>query len=94
MSIFRHFVHRVIHRIFLKRERVEGFGVWFITYHRPFRPDEAGIKFVNGEAEANAEAERLKAYGYAITKIAPTSKTRIAAFMAGTLSDSGRRLLN
>ncbi len=66
--------------------------MWFITYHQPFRPDEAGVKFVNGEAEANAEAERLKAYGYVITKIAPTSKTRIEAFLAGTVSDSGRLL--
>ena len=70
------------------------FGVWFIRYHQPFRPDEAGIKFVKGEAEAIAEAERLKAFGYVITKITPTSKTRIEAFLAGTLSDSERRLLN
>jgi hypothetical protein len=86
-------MHRVIHRIFLKCERVEEFGVWFITYHQPSRPDEAGIKFVKGEAEAIAEAERLKEFGYVITKITPTSRTRIES-LAGPLSDSGRRLLN
>jgi hypothetical protein len=55
--------------------------VWFIAYHHSRRPDEAGVKFVNSEAEAITERNRLEALGY-VTKIEPTSKTRMKAFLA------------
>jgi hypothetical protein len=68
--------------------------VWFITYQSSARPDEAGIKFVLDEAAAIAEGQRLKSLGYAVTKIAPTSKARIEAFLSGALSDPGQDLLS
>jgi hypothetical protein len=68
--------------------------VWFIAYRHSLRPDEAGLKFVHEEAEAVAGGERLKAQGYVITKVAPTSQARMDAFMAGTLSDPDQRFLS
>jgi hypothetical protein len=67
--------------------------VWFIAYRHSARPDEAGIKFVPSEAATVAESRRLEALGYIITKVAPTSKTRMDAFLAGTLRDPGQPLL-
>jgi hypothetical protein len=68
--------------------------MWFVTYRHSQRPDEAGIRFVHGEAAAIAEGQRLMALGCLVTKIAPTSKARIEAFLAGTLSDPEQRLFN
>ena len=45
--------------------------MWFIAYHHSLRPDEAGVKFVQGMEEAVAEGQRLEGLGYLITKIAP-----------------------
>jgi hypothetical protein len=45
--------------------------VWSIAYHRPLRPDEAGVTFVRGREAAVAEGQRLEALGYIITEIAP-----------------------
>jgi hypothetical protein len=56
--------------------------VWFIAYHHSLRPDEAGVKFAHNEAEAIPEKERLESRGYMVTKIEPTSKARMAAFLA------------
>jgi hypothetical protein len=67
--------------------------VWFITYRHSIRSDEAGIKFVRVEAEAIAEGQRLELLGYVITKIAQTSKARMKAFLAGTLSAPDQPLL-
>jgi hypothetical protein len=67
--------------------------VWFIAYRHSARPDEAGIKFVPSEAATAAEGLRLESLGYVVTRIAPTSKTRMDAFLAGTLRDPGQRLL-
>jgi hypothetical protein len=64
--------------------------VWFITYRHAIRPNEAGIKFVHNEAATVTEVRHLEAVGYVITKIAPTSKTRMDAFLAGTLADPER----
>jgi hypothetical protein len=57
-------------------------GVWFIAYHHSLRPDEAGVKFVHSEAEAVGEKERLESLDYIVTKIEPTSKVRMKAFLA------------
>jgi hypothetical protein len=48
---------------------------------------------VRNEVEAIAEGERLGPLGYVITNVAPTSKTRMDAFLAGTLSDPEQPLL-
>ena len=45
------------------------------------------------EAEAIAEGQRLELLGYVITKIAQTSKARMKAFLAGTLSAPDQPLL-
>jgi hypothetical protein len=45
--------------------------VWFIAYHHALRPDEAGVKIVQGREAAVTEGQRLEAVGYIITKIAP-----------------------
>ena len=58
--------------------------MWFIAYHHSARP-EAGIKFVESKDAATTEGLRLEASGYVITNVAPTSKTRMDAFLAGTL---------
>jgi hypothetical protein len=57
--------------------------MWFIAYRHPRRPDEAGIKFVQSEAEAVAEGRQLEARSYIIEKIALTSKARVDAYLAG-----------
>jgi len=67
--------------------------MWFIAYHHMVRQGEAGIKFVQSEGEAIAEKQRLEQLGYIATKIAPTSKTRMDAFLAGTLTDPEHPLL-
>ena len=56
--------------------------MWFIAYHHSLRLDEAGVKFMHSEAEAIAEKERLEPLGYIVTKIEPTSKVRMKAFLA------------
>ena len=68
--------------------------MWFIAYHHSLRLDEAGVKFMHSEAEAIAEKERLEPLGYIVTKIEPTSKVRMKAFLAGTLSAPEQRLLS
>jgi hypothetical protein len=68
--------------------------VWFIAYRHSLRPNETGIKFVHGEPEAISERQRLEALGYVITNIAPTSKARMDAFLASTVSDPEQRLLS
>jgi hypothetical protein len=67
--------------------------VWFVAYHHSLRVSEAGIKFVRTELEAIAEGHRLEPLGYVVTNVAPTSKTRMDAFLAGTLSDPEQPLL-
>jgi len=52
-------------------------------YRHSTRPDEAGIKFVQSEAEAVAEGRRLESLGFIVEKIAQTSKARIDAYLAG-----------
>jgi len=49
---------------------------------------------MRSEAEAIAEKERLEALGYTVTKIEPTSKVRMKAFLASTLSAPEQRLLS
>lgn len=61
--------------------------MWFITYKHSTRPDEGGIKFVENEAATVACVQELVASGYVIESIAPTSKARMDAFLAGTVSD-------
>ncbi len=61
--------------------------MWFIQYQHPVRRDEGGIKFVENEAAAFAAGQELEASGYVITTVAPTSKARMEAFLAGTLTD-------
>ena len=65
----------------------EEFEVWFITYQSPARADEAATKFVLSEAEAITEGQRLKSLGYAVMNMAPTTKTRVEAYLSGALSD-------
>jgi hypothetical protein len=48
---------------------------------------------VHSEAEADTEEESLESVGYVVTKIAPTSRAHIEAFLAGTLSDPEQPLL-
>ena len=79
---------------FVKNVVRECLRVWFIAYCHSFRPNEAGVKFVRGEAEAMTERQRLEALGYAITNVAPTSKTRMDAFLAGTITDPEQRLFS
>jgi len=67
--------------------------MWFIAYRHPLRPDEAGIKFVQSEAATVADRQRLESSGYVVTKIAPTSKARMDAFLAGTLLDPKQPVL-
>jgi hypothetical protein len=67
--------------------------VWFIAYRHSLRPDEAGIKFVQSEAETIADRQRLEALGYVITSVAATSKTRTNACLAGTPSDPAQPIL-
>jgi hypothetical protein len=67
--------------------------VWFVAYHHSVRITEAGIKFVRTEVEAVAEGQRLEPLGYVVTNVAPTSQTRMDAFLAGTLSDPEQPLL-
>jgi hypothetical protein len=67
--------------------------VWFIAYRHLLRSDEAGIKFVQNEAQSIASGQSLKSLGYEITKVAPTSKARMDAFLAGTLTDPEQPLL-
>ena len=67
--------------------------MWFIAYQHPLRPKEAGVKFVQSEAATVAEGQSLGALGYTVTKIAPTSKSRMDAFLAGTLADPEQPLL-
>jgi hypothetical protein len=55
---------------------------WSVAYRHSIRTDEAGIKFLQQEAEAIDEERRLKSLGYVVTKIAPTAKTRMDAFLA------------
>jgi hypothetical protein len=61
--------------------------MWVITFKHSSRPDEGGIKFVENEAATVAYSQELEASGYVIKSIAPTSKARRDAFLAGTLSD-------
>jgi hypothetical protein len=61
--------------------------MWFIAYRHSLRPGEAGVKFVQSETDAAAAGLHLESSGYVITKVAPTSKTRMDAFLAGTLTD-------
>ena len=51
------------------------------------RPDEGGIKFVANEAATVAYGQELEASGYVIKSVGPTSKARMDAFLAGTLTD-------
>jgi hypothetical protein len=67
--------------------------VWFVAYHHSIRTTEAGIKFVRNEVDAIVEGQRLEPLGYVVTNVAPTSKTRMDAFLAGTLSDPEQPLL-
>ena len=60
---------------------------WFVAYRHSIRVDEAGVKFLSGEAEAISEGRRLGLIGYVVSKIAPTSKARMDAFLAVTLSN-------
>jgi hypothetical protein len=60
---------------------------WFLAYHHSIRSDEAGVKFLFGEAEAIAEGRRLGSLGYVITNVSLTTKARDEALLAGTLSD-------
>jgi hypothetical protein len=55
---------------------------WFLAYHHSIRSDEAGVKFLFGEAEAIAEGRRLGSLGYVITNVSLTTKAR-----NGSLSD-------
>jgi len=66
---------------------------WFIAYRHSIRKEEAGVKFLEQEAEAIAEGRRLESLGFIITKIAPTSKARMDAFLAGTLPDPEQPVL-
>lgn len=61
--------------------------MWFIEYRHSIRPDEGGIKFVENEEATFAHGEQLEASGYVITNVAPTSKARMDAFLAGAQSD-------
>jgi hypothetical protein len=45
--------------------------VWVVTYQHSLRRDEAGVKFVQSEAMAAAEAQRLESQGYTISGCAP-----------------------
>jgi hypothetical protein len=67
--------------------------MWFITYQHPLRREESGIKFVENEAATFAAGKELEASGYVITSVAPTSKARMEAFLAGTLSDPEQPLV-
>ena len=61
--------------------------MWFIEYRHSARPDEGGIKFVENEKATLAASQHLELEGYLITNVAPTSKARMDAFLAGTLAD-------
>jgi hypothetical protein len=61
--------------------------MWFITYRNPLRPGEGGIKLVLGKDATLVAGQHLEASGYVITKVAPTSKARMDALLAGTVSD-------
>jgi hypothetical protein len=67
--------------------------MWFIAYRHPLRPDEAGVKFVQDETASIAGIQQLAASGYVITSVAPTSKARMEAFLAGTLADPEQPLV-
>jgi len=67
--------------------------MWFIACRHPLRPDETGVKFVQDEAKAIAEAQHLEASGYVAMKLAPTSKARMDEFMAATLADPEQPVL-
>jgi hypothetical protein len=59
---------------------------WFVAYHHSIRSEEAGVKFLFGEAEAIAEGRRLGALGYVVTNISQTTKARTEALLACKLS--------
>jgi hypothetical protein len=84
MSRFRIFSPPRIRQIFFSYLTREVPEVWFVAYHHSIRANEAGIKFVLNEVDALAEGERLEPLGYVVTNVAPTSKTRMDAFLAGT----------
>lgn len=67
--------------------------MWFIAYRHSLRPDEGGIKFVANEEATLGAGQLLEASGYVITNVAPTSKARMDAFLAGTLYDPEQPLL-
>ena len=67
--------------------------MWFIAYRHSLRPDEAGIRFVQSKDATFIHARDLEAAGYIITNVAPTSKGRMEAFLAGSLSDPEQPLL-
>jgi hypothetical protein len=55
---------------------------WFVAYRHSTRSDEAGVKFLRGEAEAIAEGRRLGSLGYVITDVALTTKAPNEALLA------------
>ena len=67
--------------------------MWFIAYRHSLRLGESGVKFVQSETDAAAEGLNLESSGYVVTKVAPTSKTRMNAFLAGTLSNPEQPVL-
>jgi hypothetical protein len=67
---------------------------WFVAYRHSIRADEAGVKFLYGEAEAIAEGRRLGSLGYVITDVSQTTKARTEALLAGALSDPEQPLLD
>ena len=67
--------------------------MWFIAYHHSLRPNEAGIKFVANERATTAEQLALERLGYVITRVAPTFKSRMDAFLDGTLLDPEQPVL-
>jgi hypothetical protein len=92
MSRFRIFPQFGIYPRFCGQAR-GGLKVWFIAYRHSLRPDEAGVKFVLNEAATVLEGQRLVSIGYVVTKCARTSRSRIEAFLAGTLADPEHPLL-
>jgi hypothetical protein len=74
--------------------RSRGAGMaWFVAYRHSIRTDEAGVKFLHGEAEAIAEGRRLGALGYVVTNVSLTSKARTETLLAGARSNFEQPLL-
>ena len=44
--------------------------VWFVAYQHSLRPDEAGVKFVQGQSEAATEKQDLESRGYVVARVA------------------------